>query len=147
MGVKVHRLLMIVLSDQFWYVTENAQIKLYVTPKTEGDFYVYIKIMDRTSIYKEEASFVFCNDKLHTYFGPEKDTFISLLAIVATAEIWPFFVTERRLCTLSTFYTLNTPTEVGCKQNLMASSVITKTYVPWSRASDNVYINIGSPLN
>lgn len=57
------------------------------------------------------------------------------------------FVTERRLCTLSTFYTLNTPTEVGCKQNLMASSVITKTYVPWSRASDNVYINIGSPLN
>lgn len=94
MGVKVHRLLMIVLSDQFWYVTENAQIKLYVTPKTEGNFYVYIKIMDRTSIYKEEASFVFCNDKLHTYFGPEKDTFISLLAIVAKvpAEIWPFLL-------------------------------------------------------
>lgn len=93
MGVKVHRLLMIVLSDQFWYVTENAQIKLYVTPKTEGDFYVYIKIMDRTSIYKEEANLcsVMTN---YTYFGPEKDTFISLLANAAKvpAEIWPFLL-------------------------------------------------------
>lgn len=38
--------------------------------------------MDRTSIYKEEANLcsVMTN---YTYFGPEKDTFISLLAIVA----------------------------------------------------------------
>lgn len=38
--------------------------------------------MDRTSIYKEEANLcsVMTN---YTYFGPEKDTFISLLANAA----------------------------------------------------------------
>lgn len=50
--------------------------------KIEGDFYVYIKIMDRISIYKEEVSFVFCNDKLYIYFRLEKDIFIFLLVIV-----------------------------------------------------------------
>lgn len=62
--------------------------------KIEGDFYVYIKIMDRISIYKEEVSFVFCNDKLYIYFGLEKDIFIFLLVVVVKVfvEIWFFLL-------------------------------------------------------